>query len=103
MYKMKKRIAAIIAAALMFSLFSGCFFDIDDLNIDDTNDYSEYDHSSTYTLMVYLCGSNLESDGGCATAALCEMIAGYNGNESVNILCRIRTRIGIRSFLASIA
>ena len=31
--------------------------------------------SQTFTLMVYMCGTDLESDGGLATADLREMIA----------------------------
>ncbi|MBQ1545935.1 MAG: hypothetical protein IIZ59_00180 [Clostridia bacterium] len=87
---MKKHIklTAIIAAAAVMctSILSGCLFDIDELYVEDTTDYASYDTSSTYTLMVYLCGSDLESDWGCATEDLLEMIEGYNGNDSVNII-----------------
>ena len=81
------RITALIAAALLISFaFSGCLFDIDNLYIEDPGDPGPYSTDSTYTLMVYLCGSDLESSWGCGTADLREMIEGYNGNECVNII-----------------
>ena len=42
----------------------------------------------TFSLMVYMCGTDLESDGGCATADLREMIAGgvkTGGNVNVYV------------------
>ena len=44
--------------------------------------------SPTFTLMVYMCGTDLESDGGCATADLKEMIKGgvkAGGNVTVYV------------------
>jgi hypothetical protein len=42
--------------------------------------------SNTFTLMVYMCGTDLESDGGCATADLKEMIAsGVKTGGNVNV------------------
>lgn len=83
----KKLIAAITIISLLIStVLSGCIFDIDDLYIEDTSETSSYSTDSTYTLMVYLCGSDLESSYGCGTADLREMIEGYNGNECVNII-----------------
>ena len=42
----------------------------------------------TFTLMVYMCGTDLESDGGCATADLQEMVASgikVNGNVTIYV------------------
>ena len=86
MFKNKRIACAAMTVIMLLSMLSGCIFDIDDLYIEDTADNAPYDHSSTYTLMVYLCGSDLESSWGLATADLREMIEGYNGNESVNII-----------------
>ncbi len=88
MRKQKAVISFFLILVLMISCtFSGCFIiDDDDLLIEDNTDYGPYDTSSTYTLMVYLCGSDLESWWSCATADLREMIEGYNGNDSVNII-----------------
>lgn len=40
---------------------------------------------NTWTLFVYMCGSDLESDGGCASADIKEMISA-NESENVNIV-----------------
>ena len=86
-FKKKRICCALLSAAMLLSTLSGCIFDIDDLYIEDTGaETGPMDHSSTYTLMVYLCGSDLESNWGLATADLREMIEGYNGNESLNII-----------------
>ena len=58
---------------------------------DDTFDWDTYDHINpdaepgTVTVMVYMNGSNLETEAGLATADIMEMIrAGYN--EDVNVV-----------------
>ena len=81
----KIRFAAVFTTfALVLSMLSGCLY-YDELYVEDDN-YESYDSSSSYTLMVYLCGSDLESRWGAGTADLREMIEGFNGNESVNII-----------------
>ena len=39
----------------------------------------------TWTVLIYLCGSDLESDNGAATADLSEMVAGA-GSEQVSFI-----------------
>ena len=85
MMKIKRSISIIITLSMLLSLLTGCFLFEDDLQIEDET-YAPYDTSSTYTLMIYLCGADLESWWGAATTELREMIEGYTGNESVNII-----------------
>ncbi len=78
---------AIISAALMM-LFLAMPAGAAGLSLDSSSlDISELTSSSTadYTIMVYICGSNLESIGGCAGDDIKEMINGYSGNR-VNVI-----------------
>ena len=83
-----RTMSLLMALVLTLSyVLSGCFlFEDETLYIEDNTDYGPYDNSSTYTMMIYLCGSDLETWWGCATTDLLEMIEGYNGNDSVNVI-----------------
>ena len=51
----------------------------------DDSDADAEEDADSFTLMVYICGSDLESDDGCATADLTEMMYGESG-ENLNIV-----------------
>ncbi len=54
-------------------------------NISYSNEAIKNSSSDTYTLMIYMCGSNLESDGGYASSDLEEMLKSQLAEE-VNVL-----------------
>ena len=70
---MKKRIlVAIVVLALMISVLPSC----SDMHEDSANDVTtrQYSAEDTWAIYWYLCGSDLESDGGFATEDLDEML-----------------------------
>ncbi len=72
-------------------LFGGQQESTNNTNINNSNYVSYEDESikntskNTYTLMIYMCGSNLESDGGYASADIEEMLKATLSNE-INVL-----------------
>ena len=71
---MKKRIALIVCAALLLSLFSGCAGKSDEKD------------KGTFTLMVYMVGSDLESKYMAASNDLSEMLDSDLSLDNVNLL-----------------
>ncbi|MEG2117666.1 MAG: clostripain-related cysteine peptidase, partial [Clostridia bacterium] len=92
----KKFLALFISVLLICTIFSGCgdSADIDgdsktDLSVntskDNPTDDSKDDSTDTWTVMLYLCGTDLESGGGAATSNLNEIFAS-DLSENVNFL-----------------
>ena len=74
----QKCTAVCLAAALGF-MSVGCLDWEEDLPAEEQGNASD-----TYTLMLYMCASDLESEGGFATEDLNEIMYGYNaGNLNV--------------------
>ena len=72
--KKKKIIIAIIILIVLFGIF--IFF---------SDDVVENEGTDTYTLMIYMCASDLESDGGYATTDISEMLDATI-DEKVNVI-----------------
>lgn len=82
----KKITALLLALILSVVVFSGCSDDKTPNNktpYDKTSNVS--DSGNTWTVMLYLCGTDLESDGGAATANL-EEILSADLSENINFL-----------------
>ena len=77
---MKKLWKILFSILVMLTLLSGCEDDMETSFADLPPSDGE-----SFTLMVYLLGSDLESDGGCASSDLDEMMAAYLG-DSVNVV-----------------
>ena len=77
---MKKLWKILLSILVMLTLLSGCEDDMETSFADLPPSDGE-----SFTLMVYLLGSDLESDGGCASSDLDEMMAAYLG-DSVNVV-----------------
>ena len=112
-----RRLTAFISAVLLcLGCLTGCGFDDEDFedfeDYEDYGDYEDYDtedysedpsvqesspsskktpavkSDGSWTIMVYMCGTDLESDGECATGNLYEMFASDLGvnRDKINIL-----------------
>lgn len=91
-------IGIIIAAAVMFFIaavivigvviFGGDESDVKNVNLNIPNlreHYTQLTGNDTATVMVYVIGSDLESDGGCASEDISEMLSAELG-ENVNVI-----------------
>lgn len=56
------------------------------IRITDSIEPIEMPHDGMWTVFVYMCGSNLESQGGCATNDLLEMLAATTDNPNLRFV-----------------
>lgn len=85
-----KAAALLLSAAMAMSVPFGAsaekYYSEEEYSVEYAVPYeAEASSKSDYTLMIYMCGSNLESDMGKATDDINEIIKGYSGKK-VNII-----------------
>lgn len=90
---MKKRVSFLLFMMLLCFLFSGCGDTVEDM---PSNEVAEIPSKTqtmtlgnpsgdTWTVLVYLCGTDLETQYGCASANIAEMVEATQ-SDNVNVI-----------------
>lgn len=83
--KTGKRFILLIALAVMACLLGGCLAEDGDASEEHAEQEEVKSGNHRFTVMVYMCGTDLESDYGAATADILEMCAA-DISDDVNVL-----------------
>lgn len=83
--KTGKRFILLIALAVTACLLGGCFAEDGDASEEHAEQEEVKSGNHRFTVMVYMCGTDLESDYGAATADILEMCAA-DISDDVNVL-----------------
>lgn len=81
-----KRITCLILSAVLALSLIGCVGGTSDAGRASENQQQQNNVKARYTILVYVDGANLESEGGMASEDLAEMIASTYSREDINVI-----------------